>query len=249
MTLETGQVEVAGSNARYWAAGSGAPVVILDGDGWSVLGLQQALAKDYRVLRLDLGDFSGPGSEQELAGLAALAVGALGYAKYTLIGASVSAGVALWQTLQSPGDVEALILISPIAILPTGNPATALAEQLVARPENAARLAAGPRAMTSPGSGLLSGIAGSGHNAELESRLTEVSCPTLVVFGLKDRMVAPEAARVYREKIPNSNVSMVYDAGHVIMADRPEALTGLVADFVERREAFVVGRQSSIINP
>jgi pimeloyl-ACP methyl ester carboxylesterase len=62
-------------------------------------------------------------------------------------------------------------------------------------------------------------------------------------------MVAPEAARVYREKIPNSNVSMVYDAGHVIMADRPEALTGLVADFVERREAFVVGRQSSIINP
>ena len=33
------------------------------------------------------------------------------------------------------------------------------------------------------------------------------------------------------------------------MADRPEALIDAVADFVQRRETFVVGRQSGLINP
>ena len=42
---------------------------------------------------------------------------------------------------------------------------------------------------------------------------------------------------------------MVYDAGHVIVAERPEALINAVSDYVERRETFIVGRQSSIFNP
>ena len=70
-----------------------------------------------------------------------------------------------------------------------------------------------------------------------------------MVFGLNDNMVAPEAASIYREKIPNSNVSIVYDAGHVILAERPEALINAVSDYVERREAFIVGSQTGVINP
>ena len=87
------------------------------------------------------------------------------------------------------------------------------------------------------------------HDSGLEERMGEIPCATLAVFGLNDRMVAPEAARVYREKIPNCNISLVYDAGHAIIADRPEALTSLVTDFVERRETFIVGRGSGMINP
>jgi hypothetical protein len=41
----------------------------------------------------------------------------------------------------------------------------------------------------------------------------------------------------------------VYDAGHVIVAERPEALIDAVSDYVERRETFIVGRQRRIINP
>jgi pimeloyl-ACP methyl ester carboxylesterase len=62
-------------------------------------------------------------------------------------------------------------------------------------------------------------------------------------------MVAPEAPRIYREKIPNCNISFVYDAGHAILADRPEALISAVSDFIERRETFIVGRESGLINP
>ena len=72
---------------------------------------------------------------------------------------------------------------------------------------------------------------------------------TLVLFGSEDKMVAPEAARIYRARIPNSNIAFVYDAGHLIEAERPEALVNAVSDYVELRETFIVGRQTGMINP
>ena len=83
------------------------------------------------------------------------------------------------------------------------------------------------------------------HDEALEDRLGDIQFPTLVAFGTDDRLVHREAARVYAERIPLVNVSLVYDAGHVITADRPDALVRLVADYVERRDTFVVGRGGS----
>jgi len=70
-----------------------------------------------------------------------------------------------------------------------------------------------------------------------------------VVFGLSDRIVAPEAAGIYREKIANCHSSIVYDAGHAIVAERPEALLDVVSDYVERQETFIVGKGEGVINP
>ena len=86
---------------------------------------------------------------------------------------------------------------------------------------------------------------GAEHDEALEGKLADIQCPTLVAFGTDDRLVHREAARVYAERIPLANVSLVYDAGHVITADRPDALVRLVADYVERRDTFVVGRGGS----
>ena len=85
--------------------------------------------------------------------------------------------------------------------------------------------------------------------AELETRLSDVQCPTLVVFGGDDKSTASEAAAIYRERIPNCNVAFVYAAGHNIAADRPQALVNLVSDYLERRETFIVQNRSSVINP
>jgi hypothetical protein len=41
----------------------------------------------------------------------------------------------------------------------------------------------------------------------------------------------------------------VYDAGHAIAAERPEALAGVVSDFLERRETFIVSQVNTMINP
>ena len=88
-----------------------------------------------------------------------------------------------------------------------------------------------------------------GADAEMEARLPDVQCPTLVVFGQEDRSVHPDAAGIYRERIPNCNVAFVYAAGQDIAADRPQALVNLVSDYLERRETFIVQNRSGVINP
>ena len=93
------------------------------------------------------------------------------------------------------------------------------------------------------------GAGATGHSPDLEDSLREIQCPTLVVFGQADDRVAPEAASIYRRRIPNCNIAFVYDAGHDIAADRPQALLNLVADYLERRETFIVQNRSGAINP
>jgi pimeloyl-ACP methyl ester carboxylesterase len=96
---------------------------------------------------------------------------------------------------------------------------------------------------------LVGRLRGPNRDADLEARLAAVTVPTLVLFGTEDRLIPSEMGRVYREIMPNCNLVYVYDAGHHVDADRPEAFASLVLDFLERHEQFVVTRTSSLINP
>ena len=71
----------------------------------------------------------------------------------------------------------------------------------------------------------------------------------LVLFGTNDEEIPPETGRMYAERITNCYYVLVYDAGHVIEAERPDALLAAVCDFVERRGTFIVERNSTAINP
>jgi pimeloyl-ACP methyl ester carboxylesterase len=226
---------------------------------WGLSTLRQALAQKYRVIALELPGFGAsldhPGcrSVPELATTMAQAAAQVVPEHYTLIGASFAAHVALWQTLQAPDKVEALVLIAPTALLPTAGPLAGtpedMARRLLAHPEIVQSLTTLDSANVAKEQALVQRLTGGRHDAEVERRLAEVPCATLVLFGCEDKMVAPEAARIYRAGIPNSNIAFVYDAGHLIEAERPEALIHAVSDYVELRETFIVGRQTGIINP
>jgi pimeloyl-ACP methyl ester carboxylesterase len=56
--------------------------------------------------------------------------------------------------------------------------------------------------------------------------------------------------RVYREIMPNCHLVLVYDAGHAIERERPEAFASLLGDFVTRggRE-FLAPPESTLITP
>jgi hypothetical protein len=49
--------------------------------------------------------------------------------------------------------------------------------------------------------------------------------------------------------MPRCHFILTYDAGHYIALDRPEAFAEVVADYVQRLEAFVVQQESSVIHP
>jgi pimeloyl-ACP methyl ester carboxylesterase len=255
-------VEVDGFRIRSWEAGPPRPagaVVMLEGMTWGVSTLRDALAQKYRVIALELPGFGvSPAntrsqSVQELANTMAQAAVRVVPEDYTLIGTSFGAHVALWQTLQSPAKVEALVLIAPTALLPAADPlAGAPADtirRLFAHPDKARGFASVDPAILAKEQALVQRLTGGLHDAEAERRLGEMPCATLVLFGSEDKLVAPEAARLYRSRIPNSNIAFVYDAGHLIEAERPEALVNAVSDYVELRETFIVGRQTGVINP
>ena len=84
---------------------------------------------------------------------------------------------------------------------------------------------------------------------ELERRLGEMQTPTLILIGTNDAAIPPETGRLYVERLPNCYYTLVYDAGQAIAAERPEALLAAVCDFVERRGAFIVERNSTAVNP
>ena len=237
LTFQESYIEAGGFRIKCLSAGQGDPVVILDSISGGISKLQDALVQRYRVAVLELPGFgSSPAntessSVKDLAKVVAQATEKIIPEKYTLIGTSFGANVALWHTLQAPDRVDALVLISPTALLPKDNPAV------------------GDRETAAKELELIRRFGGSIHDTEAESRLSEIQCSTLVVFGSKDGLVAADAASTYRREIPNSHVSLVYDAGHLIVAERPEALINTVVDYVERRETFVVSRQSGVINP
>jgi pimeloyl-ACP methyl ester carboxylesterase len=83
----------------------------------------------------------------------------------------------------------------------------------------------------------------------LEQRLAELTTPTLVLLGTEDTVVPAAAGRIYKEKLPAGHLVFVYGAGHAISTDRPEAFAEVVVDFLERREAFVISRATTLINP
>ena len=251
-------IEAGGFRIRYLAAGQGDPVVILDSVSGGTSKLRDALVQRYSVVVLELPGFgSSPAntrssSVKDLAKVVAQATKKIVHEKFTLIGTSFGANVALWHTLEAPDQVDALVLISPTVLLPMGSPAvgnpTEMAREMLAHPESLALPNLAPE-IAAKEQELITRLGGSRHDTEVESRLSEIQCSTLVLFGSKDGLVAADAASTYRREIPNSHLSLVYDAGHQIVEERPEALIGAVVDYVERRETFVVSRRSEVINP
>ena len=90
---------------------------------------------------------------------------------------------------------------------------------------------------------------GTGGDSELAGRLPELKPATLVLLGTEDRTVPPEIGRMYAQRIPKCYYVLIYDAGHALGEERPDALFGIMRDFLERRESFVVNRGSTALNP
>ena len=92
-------------------------------------------------------------------------------------------------------------------------------------------------------------LRGPDRDPDLERQLPGLAIPTLVLFGTADRVIPPDMGHIYKELMPNCHLVFVYDAGHAISTDRPEAFTEVVTDFLERHEAFVISRTETVIHP
>jgi 3-oxoadipate enol-lactonase len=65
--------------------------------------------------------------------------------------------------------------------------------------------------------------------------LPQIACPTLVIVGEQDALTPVADARVLFERIPNAQLEIITDAGHLSNLERPDVFTDHVARFL--REA------------
>jgi pimeloyl-ACP methyl ester carboxylesterase len=259
--FRTGEVEADGFRVHYREAGSGAPLVHLHGaGGLRLTRAHDLLAANYRVIAFEMPGFgvsaanTRTSDQAELARTMAVAAARLGLDRYNLMGTSFGARTALYLAAQYPERVSALVLEAPAAIRPPGArpPAGSPAERarlVYAHPERMPPLPAVDPAIEAQTAALVTRLRGPDRDPELEALLPALATPTLVLFGTLDRLMPPELGRHYKTLLPNCSLVLVYDAGHAIGGERPAAFAEVVDDFLERREAFIISRTDTLINP
>lgn len=250
-------VDADGFRIRVLESGRGEPLVCFHGAGGLRLSrAHELLAERYRVIAFEAPGFGASpvnertGSIQELAATMAEAAVGLGLDRFNLMGTSFGGRLALWLAVQQPELVGRLVLVSPAAVRPEGSsPAPAGGAQLYAHPERQPKLPPLDPAVVAKQAALVERLRGPARDPALEERMRGLNVPTLVLFGTSDRVIPPEAGRVYRETLPCCHLIYVYDAGHAIDADRPEAFASVVGEFLERGESFIVRRESGLLYP
>lgn len=66
-------------------------------------------------------------------------------------------------------------------------------------------------------------------------RLSEITLPTLVIWGNQDRLVPVDAAYAYEKRITASELSLIEDSGHMVQIERPARFNGVLEDFIDRK--------------
>jgi pimeloyl-ACP methyl ester carboxylesterase len=261
MSFRERYVQADGFRIRYTEAGDGPPLVHLHGAG----GLQLTPAHDllcrtFRVIAFEMPGF-GASPENvrtqnmpDLATTMVKATEAMGLDRFNLMGTSFGGKVALWLVAQHAALVRALVLEAPAAIRPRGTQPVSgtpheIASRLYAHPERMPDLPATDPSQAAQTLKLVQRLRGPERDKTLEDRLHDVTTPTLVVFGTLDSVIPPATGRIYKEMMSNAHLVFVYDAGHAIAAERPEAFAEVVLDFLQRGDAFLISRASTVLFP
>ena len=259
--FEEDHVEADGFRIRYMEAGHGPPLIHLHGArGLLLTPAHDLLSRQFRVIAFEMPGFGqspeNPRTQSmaELATTMGRAVEKLAIDSFNLMGTSFGGKTALWLALQQREQVLALVLEAPAAIRPEGaqppsGPPEEMARRLYAHPERLPPIPPPDPAVQVKNQKLVARLRGPDRDADLERQLKELTTPTLVLFGTVDRVIPPEMGHIYKELMPNCHLVFVYDAGHAISTDRPEAFAEVAVDFLERHEAFVISRTPTVIHP
>jgi pimeloyl-ACP methyl ester carboxylesterase len=79
----------------------------------------------------------------------------------------------------------------------------------------------------------------------IRDRLGEIACPTLIVWGVEDKLVPARDADEFARLIPNARKVVWPETGHVAMLERPAAFNALLAAFLAEEPGERVGAQDA----
>jgi pimeloyl-ACP methyl ester carboxylesterase len=218
------------------------------------------LARDHRVLVPDFrghGRSSVPEKQWQITDLADDLVKLLDQIdvkRITLLGFSMGGMAAVHFALRYAGRMEALALVGTSAgaedvlraaeirtlarLIQVAGPPRFLAREAAratfsagfrkANPASVTRWESAVQAMGGPA--LIHALRAVGSRPSAMDRLEEISVPTVVVTGTRDRIVKPHWATAMQRRLRRSRLISYPGVGHAVPIERPEQLAGLVRD-------------------
>jgi len=256
-------VTVCDASIEYTEHGSGPPLIFLHGGDGPDRGaaIIEILARSFRVIYPSHPGFGGstrPAGVTSADDLSYLYIGfirALGLTDVRLAGVSFGGWIAAEIAVKSPAAVTGLFLVSPLGVKFAGPteveifdlfsiPAYEQAEYLyetpaLRSPDYAAMPEAQVMALAQARESFgLYGWRPVLNNPKLKQRLGLISCPTLLIWGATDRVVASAARTAWADAVPGADMQLIAGAGHYVHADAPAAVAGAILDFAGKGQSM-----------
>jgi len=70
----------------------------------------------------------------------------------------------------------------------------------------------------------------------LEDKLDQISCPTLLIWGKEDNITPPFVGEKFRDLIKDSELHLVEKCGHAPMMELPDEFNRILGDFLSRQK-------------
>ena len=246
--LSSGPVE-------YLTAGTGHDVIYLHpAAGMRVSPTLERLAERFRVWAPIMPGFDDTSrhesvsSIQDLADLLSEFISQGPGRACDIVGSSLGGWLGAWFAVKYPDLVEHLVLAAPAGFRPADAPPLSfepdvMRKQLYAHPERVPPDGKTPETRKRNGETVAYYGLGNSHDAELQTRVKDIACQTLILHGTQDVRVPEEGVRSLKAQIPHSQLLYVYDAAHSLEVDQPDRVADLIVDFLLRGEAFIVNQK------
>ncbi len=231
------------------------PLILIHGAGGSHLHYPPELRRlnGFHVSALDLpghGKSEGLG-RQTIADYVQIIqdfMDAINLPAAVIIGHSMGSAIALQLALDAPDRALALVLlgsgsrlrVAPAILESTTNEATfPLAVKTITEwsfgsnaPDRLKELATQRMGETRPT--VLHSDFLACNNFDVSDRLGEIKIPTLILCGAEDKMTPPKYSKYLHKHIPNSELTTIEKAGHMVMLENPHEVADAIEQFVEK---------------
>lgn len=81
--------------------------------------------------------------------------------------------------------------------------------------------------------GICGGLLAMAGRTDTTEALPKISVPTLILVGENDMVTPPSAAGIMHDKIPNSKLHLIYNAGHMSNLENPILFNGHLTEFLD----------------
>lgn len=256
--IQSKSIKVNGLDVLYYTAGHGEPLVVIHGGGgdartwWENIG---ELADNYAVYAPDLPGFGG--SEPldgnyfipELADFIDRFAASLGLEKFHLVGHSLGGGIALDYALNKPNKVKKLVLVSSLCLgkeiafwvrlfsvpVMLGSIGVLVMWAMKGIKWLVRQLNPAGLVMSLSPAAMAVGCSITTFRQQslvLESRLGEVSVPTLLVWGARDPIVPVRQAYAAAKVIPDCQMKVFAKRGHNVHRDELKQFSSILTRFL-----------------